>query len=106
MSNTPILIRRFGEVHEVTIEIAFFRNDNTPAVYLKKTLDNKPLCSISSHLAESKSLPSNTFFVKTWGENYNVIPQLEDYGILVRRHDLPSIKPGFVVAHVYELKSS
>lgn len=83
-------------------------HDGPTAIVLE--LDNgEPLATLSVNLyrpecsQDSRDLPRDCFYAKTWSENEALIPDLLASGLFVQRNDLPMGRSGFVTAPVWQI---
>lgn len=59
----------------------------------------KPECS-----HDSKDLPADCFYVKTWSENAGIAEEARKSGLFIERLDLPRGLSGFIAAPVWQLR--
>lgn len=74
------------------------------------TLDNgEPLTTLSVNMYrpecshDSKDLPNDCFYVKTWGGNETIAEDALKSGLFIERSDLPMAESGYVEAPVWQL---
>lgn len=61
-------------------------------------------CQECSH--DSKYLPPDCFYVKTWSENETIASEALASGLFVQRDDLKKDESGFVSAPVWQIKTA
>lgn len=97
---------RWGQVraYRATYDAA----DGPTAVVLE--CDSGPLATLSVNMYQpdcshdSKDLPADCFYVKTWGGNEAIASEALAADLFTLREDLPSAMSGFVSAPVWQIK--
>ncbi len=63
-----------------------------------------PMTTLSTNIPpQSRRLPPNCFYMKTWSENQELAVAAMDSGLFRPRDDLPTAASGFVRASVWEI---
>lgn len=60
----------------------------------------KPECT-----QDSRDLPKDCFYVKTWSENEGLAKDAFKSGLFIERPDLPQARSGYVVASVWQFNN-
>lgn len=94
----PVLVLRatYGSATGPTA-IALQCEDGEPLATLSVNM-YRPQCS-----QDSRDLPANCFYVKTWGGNEDFIADAITSGLFAPREDLPKAHSGFVTAPVWQI---
>lgn len=92
----------------LAIQTTYLSEDGPLAIMLVD-LDNIPLTVLSVNLTfptsnrDSRELPPNCFFVKSWEDNGKIAEEAKSSGLFLPRPDLGTGKSGFVTAPVWEV---
>lgn len=97
--------KRWGPV---TVMRGTYESANGPTAIVLSTPDG-PLATVSVNMyqpectQDSRRLPKDCFYVKTWSENEELVDELLASGLFKVRDDLPASSSGFVTAPVWQL---
>lgn len=98
---------RWGEV--VAARTTYQRPSGPLAVLLYS--DSGPLATLSVNLAledgpshDSRDLPPDCFYVKTWSENEKIAEEARQSGLFIERPDLGTARSGFVTCPVWQVR--
>lgn len=99
---------RWGLVTAITANYGG-RPDGPLAV--KLFADGSPLAMLSVNLTrpecshDSRDLPPDCFYAKTWGENEEVAREVLASGLFLPRDDFPLGRSGYVAAPVWQVRA-
>lgn len=88
---------------------ATYDGKNGPLAVTLTLEDGEPLATLSVNMyrpecsRDSKDLPGDCFYVKTWGGHESFLRDALDSGLFVARSDLPMAQSGYVEAPVWQL---
>ena len=94
----------------VTVLRGHYGTANGPLAIALETDEGEPLATLSVNLYkpdcshDSRDLPANCFYVKTWSENEELAKEAQASGLFVCRDDLGVGRSGFVTAPVWQIK--
>lgn len=78
---------------------------------VKLFADGSPLAMLSVNLTrpecshDSRDLPPDCFYAKTWGENEEVAREVLASGLFLPRDDFPLGRSGYVAAPVWQVRA-
>ncbi len=95
---------------EITATLATYRSVDGPlAVQLHNA--EGPLATLSVNLArkdgashDSRDLPPDCFYVKTWSEGEEIAEEARQSGLFIERPDLGTARSGFVTCPVWQVR--
>ncbi len=94
----------------VTVNQATYRAEDGPTAILLDGADGQSLTKLSVNMYrpesshDSRDLPDDCFYVKTWEENETLAPEAFASGLFIARPDLPQARSGHVTAPVWQVK--
>ncbi len=97
--------KRWGTV--VVLRGHYGHAEGPPAITL--LCEGEPLATLSVNMyrpecsRDSKDLPADCFYVKTWGGNEQLAEEALASGLFVARKDLPEAQSGYVTAPVWQI---
>lgn len=101
--------RRWGRVH---VQRATYDSATGPTAVVLTLDGGEPLGKLSVNMYrpecshDSKDLPADCFYAKTWSENEELAVDAMASGLFVRRDDLPKASSGFVDASVWQITAT
>lgn len=89
-----------------------YGNDDTgPLAIVLELANHEPLATLSVNIyspglsQDSRNLPANCFYAKTWSENAELAREALASGLFKVRRDIPLAMSGFVTAPAWEVLS-
>lgn len=107
------IIGTFESKHWGRVEVragTYLEQDGPLAVALTTPVGGDPLATLSVNMykphcsADSRDLPKDCFYVKTWAENTDLAHEAFESGLFIARPDLPVADSGWVEAPVWQIK--
>lgn len=101
--------KRWGTVN---VARATYGSATGPIAILLSLDDGEPLGKLSVNMyrpecsQDSKDLPADCFYAKTYGENQELAREAMAGGLFIQRDDLPAARSGFVDAPVWQIKAT
>jgi len=96
-----IQVSMFGQKYGIYLSKKEYHNGCL--AILASTDDGEPFATISTLLPESENLDKDSFYVKNWSENEEVVDQLIKQGVLIVDRKAPVVATGFVLVAAYKL---
>lgn len=74
------------------------------ALFLE-TPEGEPFATISTWFPESRRLPTDVVYVKSWSENEPIVPLLAEAGLIGPAPEHAAVESGWVTSHAYRVPS-